>query len=61
MFLLLVLYILNGNPVLKQEKFADPEACGKAGMALVQELQANPSVDDILFGACYVTPDGQNL
>jgi hypothetical protein len=61
MFLLLVLYILNGNPVLKQEKFADPDACNKAGLALVQELEANPSVDEVLFGVCYPTPDGQNL
>jgi hypothetical protein len=51
-FTLILVFILNGSPVVMQKDFKTAEECNSAGQAIVDKQMLDPHFDQGLFAAC---------
>ena len=56
LYVLVLLYVFNGQLVLEKPAFETVEKCQTAGVARVEELQKHPSFDGGLFAQCVQLP-----
>ncbi len=55
---LVFLVILNGHVQLQKQAFKSMEECNQAGPKVAEQLELDPAIDDILYGAC-IPEEGQ--
>ena len=56
LFVLVLLYVINGQLIMEKPAFETMSKCVEAGQARIKELQSKPSFDGGLYAQCIELP-----
>ena len=56
LYILVILYVFNGQVLLEKPGFESLDKCMEAGQARLEELQKHPSFEGGLFAQCLELP-----